>query len=100
MALGQIYAITSRPADKQEKNELKDLRGSGHILTHWESAVLHSRGLQPLREAVQVKDETVEIGTVTAETPVRIPSTPPDLVMQPHKCEGQQSSPAHECCNS
>lgn len=46
MALGQIYAITSRPTDKQEKNELKDLMGVGHILTHWEIvAVLHLGGL-------------------------------------------------------
>lgn len=80
MALGQIYAITSRPRDKQEKNELKDLMGLGHILTHWETAaVLHLRALQPLVEAVGVKDQTEEIGTVTAEpaTPVQIPSTPP-----------------------
>lgn len=46
VALGKIYAITSRPTDKQGKNELDDLMGLGHFLTQWEIvAVLHFRGL-------------------------------------------------------
>lgn len=53
--------------------------GLGYILAHWEIlAILHLGGPQHLMEALEVKDQTGEIGAVTVEpaTFVKISSAP------------------------